>query len=389
MKTSRRTKGEGSIIQLTNGKWRARIECEPVDGKRRWLSKSCDTKMEAVKALKVLERKRDDNVQAKEFKGDFPQLVDDYLTHTRLKGLRPRTLTRYESSLAFWSEFFNHRKIESIKVNHVNQGIEVLFKKEHSKSSIRLDVTILAQAFNFAIKCKYITENPVRGAAIPTKSSIKKEKGKLVTISHEEHVRISEVLKIQYLHNFVHKHDYSAPSRFYMIYNLAYTTGMRVSEIAGLQWNDIDVRNKTISINKQLSSKHTLEPPKTESSNRVIEVSDEIIDKLLELKEHYKNQNYKSSEFIFPFSQCCTRPITAVTMSRTFTNLIKTLQFNRHLTFHSIRHTHATELLENKIPITVVSERLGHASIMTTLEIYAHPTAASRHQAAYVCKLAA
>lgn len=82
MKTSRRTKGEGSIIQLTNGKWRARIECEPVDGKRKWLSKSCDTKMEAVKALKVLERKREDNVQAKEFKGDFPQLVDDYFLYT-------------------------------------------------------------------------------------------------------------------------------------------------------------------------------------------------------------------------------------------------------------------------------------------------------------------
>lgn len=386
--TQRRTKGEGSITQLNTGKWRARVECEPVDGKRKWLSKTTDTKQEAVKALKVLERKRDDGVKSTEFRGDFPQLVEDYLTHTRLKGLDDTTITRYENSLVFWVDFFKHKKIDNINVNDINKGIAKLLEHK-AKSTVRVEVTILAQAFNFAIKCKYIKENPVRGAALPSKSSIKNEKGQLVTITHEEHLRISELLRTQYIHEFVYQRNYTAPSRLYMLYNIAYTTGMRVSEIAALQWTDIDVVNKTISITKQLSPKRTLVPPKTQRSNRIIEISDEIIEKLMELKGYYEEQHFKDSTFVFPFSKDTLYPIMSTSISRAFSSLVKHLNFNRHLTFHSIRHTHATELLENKIPITVVSERLGHASIMTTLEIYAHPTSASRHQAAYVCKIAA
>ena len=87
MKTSRRTKGEGSIIQLTNGKWRARIECEPVDGKRKWLSKTCDTKTEAIKALQELIKRRDTQTQAKPFKGNFPAICDEYLESCRLRGI--------------------------------------------------------------------------------------------------------------------------------------------------------------------------------------------------------------------------------------------------------------------------------------------------------------
>lgn len=388
MKTSRRTKGEGSIIQLTNGKWRARIECEPVDGKRRWLSKTCDTKTEAIKALKVLERKREDNVQAKEFKGDFPQLAADYIQHCILKGTRESTISRYESGLKFWINLFKHKKVDKITVADVNNGIAIQTANKRAASTIHMELTVLSQLFNFAIDCKYIISNPVTKAAKPKKSSFKNKQGDLKVISLEEHRLISYYLKEKFIRQFVNKHISAAPARFYMMYNLAYVTGLRLGELAALQWSDIDVQNNMLNIDKQYNQFGKITLPKTERSIRKISISEEIIAKLQELKTYYQAQGYKS-DFIFPRSNKDNRPILSHTISAAFRKVVKTLKFNKPFTFHSIRHTHATELIENKIPITVVSERLGHASIMITLEIYAHPTPESRLRAASVCKLAA
>lgn len=386
MKTSRRTKGEGSIIQLSNGKWRARIECEPVDGKRKWLSKTCDTKTEAIKALKVLERKQADATQVKEFKGDFANLVAAYLEHCKLKGTRESTLIRYNSGLKFWLELFKHKKVDKINVADINHGIQIQHQQQRALSTMHMELTVLSQVFNFAIDCTYISLNPVKKAAKPKKSAFKNKQGELKVISHEEHKLISNYLKERYIKEFVEKHSPTAPSRFYMIYNLTYVTGLRIGEVAALKWEDINEHTGTLSINKQLNIQNKIVPPKTERSVRTIAISREMLSKLKELKGYYEAQGFKS-EFIFPRNSTDNKPFTTQTIRNAFNITIKALNINKPFTFHSIRHTHATELIENKIPITVVSERLGHASIMITLEIYAHPTPASRLRAASVCKI--
>lgn len=384
MKTSRRTKGEGSIIQLTNGKWRARIECEPVDAKRKWLSKTCDTKMEAVKALKVLERKREDNVQSKEFKGNFPKLVDDYLKHTELKGARKSTILRYSYILRFWSELFNHKKVEKITVADINSGIAML-KEKSCTTTLSVGITVLSQVFNFAINCRYISYNPVKLAARPPKSKVKPRYTDYRVITHEEHTIISRYLRKQYDEAFIALKKHTVLARLYVMYNLAYMTGLRVSEVAGLRWSNIDFKAHTLSVKKQLDKDGELVLPKTDNSIRTIDISPELIEILSELKGQYDAQGY-DSEFLFPRSASKSKPILAQYIGSTFKRVVMKLKCNKHLTFHSIRHTHATELIENKIPITVVSERLGHSNISITLSIYAHPTSTSRHEAALVCK---
>lgn len=386
--TQRRTKGEGSITQLNNGKWRARLECDPVDGKRKWLSKTVNTKQEAIKALQELIRKKDDLKVIDMYGGNFPDIVASYLNHTRLTGTRESTVERYEAGLRFWCELFKHKRIDYITVPDINEGINILHKQERATSTIGMELTVLSQVFNFAIDCDYIKKNPVTKSAKPKRSAIKTQSDDLQILTHEEHVTISKYLRKKYDTEFIQKGITTAPARLYVMYSLAYTTGLRVGELAALEWSDIDFDNHTLSITKQLTQKYEITEPKTQRSKRTIEISEEILSKLKELKSYYTIKGYQSN-FLFPLSNTNSKPIHSPNISLGFKNTILKLNLNEHLTFHSIRHTHATELIENKIPITVVSERLGHASVMVTLEIYAHPTPTSRHQAAQICKLVA
>ena len=127
-------------------------------------------------------------------------------------------------------------------------------------------------------------------------------------------------------------------------------TGMRIGEALALTPNDVDFKNKTVSITKTKLTNGNISSPKTLSSIRVIEISDFIAKLLLDF--------ISNNEFIFK--------INYVTLTRH----LKKLNLHSHI----FRHTHVALLIEQNIPIKVISERLGHSDINTTLSIYTHVT---------------
>lgn len=127
-------------------------------------------------------------------------------------------------------------------------------------------------------------------------------------------------------------------------------TGMRIGEVLALTPNDVDFKNKTISINKTKLTNGEVSSPKTLSSIRTIEISDFIAKLLLDF--------ISNKEFIFDIPY------------KTISNHLKSLNINSHI----FRHTHVALLIEENIPIKVISERLGHSDINTTLSIYTHVT---------------
>ena len=127
-------------------------------------------------------------------------------------------------------------------------------------------------------------------------------------------------------------------------------TGLRIGEALALTPNDVDFKNKTISITKTKLRNGDIGSPKTLSSIRTIEISDFIAKLLLDY--------ISSNKFIFKVTYT------------TILNNLKPLNIHTHI----FRHTHVALLIEQNIPIKVISQRLGHSDIKTTLSIYTHVT---------------
>lgn len=159
---------------------------------------------------------------------------------------------------------------------------------------------------------------------------------------------------------------------------LCIDTGFRREELNGLQWNDIDFTNNTINVNRvrlAVGKKIVIEDPKTINSKRIVQISKFCISLLKELKEEqkrqYKKLNKEFKENYFIFINEYGKPIYPDTISKRFKKILEKNNLKK-ITFHELRHTSATLLINSNIDINSVSKHLGHANVSTTLNIYAH-----------------
>lgn len=142
-------------------------------------------------------------------------------------------------------------------------------------------------------------------------------------------------------------------------YNLLFWTGIRLSECRGLQPADFDFGQCEINITKQLNGK-TLTPPKTKGSVRVVSCPKSVMQLAKQYLDSYIEVPampfalYSPEWLNIRFKKYCQR----VGLSG--------------VTIHALRHSHASLLIKQNIPITVISKRLGHSSPTMTLRIYSH-----------------
>ena len=167
-------------------------------------------------------------------------------------------------------------------------------------------------------------------------------------------------------------------------------TGVRLGELMGLEWQDVDFRNGIISINR--SSQYLSDMgvftkvPKTESSIREIAIPEFIISLLEEYKLWYENQKslygelWTNSDRLFV--QADGKPMHPSSISKWFVKYVSTIGLPV-INFHGLRHTNASLLVAQNIDIAVISARLGHAQISTTLDFYVHPLLSHNRKAGY------
>lgn len=167
-------------------------------------------------------------------------------------------------------------------------------------------------------------------------------------------------------------------------------TGLRIGELCGLRWCDIDLDKGTITINNQLVHDKRLKvlmlaDLKTSSSYRIISIPKVLINHLTDLKE-----NRKASDLDYVVLDKMGKRYTPRSLSMNFTKKIAKYQKSiedfknetieipngymqlKQISFHGLRHTHATILISRGENIKVVSERLGHTDIRMTLNTYTH-----------------
>ena len=167
-------------------------------------------------------------------------------------------------------------------------------------------------------------------------------------------------------------------------------TGVRLGELMGLEWQDVDFKNGIISINR--SSQYLADMgvftkvPKTESSIREIAIPEFIISLLEEYKLWYEEQKSIYGELWMNsdrlFVQADGKPMHPSTISKWFVKYVGQIGLPV-INFHGLRHTNASLLVAQNIDIAVISARLGHAQISTTLDFYVHPLLSHNRKAGY------
>ena len=167
-------------------------------------------------------------------------------------------------------------------------------------------------------------------------------------------------------------------------------TGVRLGELMGLEWNDIDFRNGIVSVNR--SSQYLADTgvftkvPKTESSIREVAIPDFVISLLEEYKLWYDEQKSLYGELWINsnrlFVQADGKPMHPSTISKWFVKFIGQIGLPV-INFHGLRHTNATLLIAQNIDVAVVAARLGHAQITTTFNFYVHPIIAHNKKAGF------
>ena len=167
-------------------------------------------------------------------------------------------------------------------------------------------------------------------------------------------------------------------------------TGVRLGELMGLEWQDVDFKNGIISINR--SSQYLSDMgvftkvPKTESSIREIAIPEFIISLLEEYKLWYEEQKSIYGELWTDsdrlFVQADGKPMHPSTISKWFVKYVGQIGLPV-INFHGLRHTNASLLVAQNVDIAVISARLGHAQISTTLDFYVHPLLSHNRKAGY------
>lgn len=168
-------------------------------------------------------------------------------------------------------------------------------------------------------------------------------------------------------------------------------TGVRLGELMGLEWQDVDFKTGILAINRSsqyLADKGVFtKTPKTESSSREVAIPDFVISLLAEYNLLYEEQKSLYGELWIDsnrlFVQADGKPMHPSTISKWLVRYVTQIGLPV-INFHGLRHSNATLLISQNIDIAVVAARLGHAQITTTFNFYVHPIISHNRKAGNV-----
>ncbi len=166
---------------------------------------------------------------------------------------------------------------------------------------------------------------------------------------------------------------------FYEMFLLDLSTGIRRGELLALQWSDVDLKKRTIRICKQvkyIGGELKILPPKTQASNRTINIPPQLASVLGEYRERV------DSIWLFPSpvkEEDLPRDPSAV--RKAFSKILERAQC-KHVPFHALRHTFASNSFHYGMDVKMLATAIGHGSVETTMNVYAHATEEMQRAAA-------
>jgi integrase len=354
MATRIRSKNTGTITKR-NGKYRAQVSTP--NGERP--GKTFSTKAEAEKWMRDQQQKLDQGFDFQGSKTTLAEYLPKWL-ETRKVDLRAKTACHYNQvTRKHILPKIGNIALKDLSLARIEKFYSDLTQSGVGTRTIRICHNILHKSLEKAVRYGYVTHNPAHGAALPR---YKHSEMKVFDQAQVGHFLVA----IQ-----------SSPNR--ALYHLAITTGMRLGELFGLKWSDLQWMTGTLHIQRQVQrvpgQGWSFVEPKTNAGRRTIVICESA---LQVLQEHQACQNelkekigerWQENDLIFPNG--AGAPGDPSNMRKDF-NLTLTNAGLPKIRFHDLRHTAASLLLNNKGTVIAVSKMLGHSKCSITLDIYGH-----------------
>ncbi|MED3575781.1 tyrosine-type recombinase/integrase [Cytobacillus praedii] len=322
---------------------------DPITNERKELSKGgFEKEKDAERAMILAMAEYEKGTLDLSGKFSFKQLSELWLEEKQ-GNVRESTMYSYKRALnARIMPEFERLDIKDIKPMHIHNFYQKLKKEGLSKRYISYVGTIIGSVFKKAVTLELIYKNPVENVDKP-----KMNKNKMKSWTADQAIEFLQVAKVR--------------SVYYLAYFLAFNTGMRIGEVLGLHWSDIDFDAKMIHVQHTLTmveGDYIIGPVKTESSDRHIPMSDNLI---YEFEEHKKFSKNTSEDLVFRTKK---GKLVDPYILRYMMKAICTELELPYIRFHDIRRTHTSILIDEGVSPKVVSQRLGHSDVSITLNIY-------------------
>ena len=320
----------------------------------------------------------------------------------------------------------SRRKLKTVTSGHLQQFMDIMsfggtiedfVSKGYSKDYVRAFSAVLQQSFRFAVFPKqYITFNPMQYVVMRHKKDdmdlfaeeTDTETGKVKPLSFEQYQKLIAQLGKR-------SKDAILPVQ------IAYFTGLRLGEVAGLTWQDINLEEQYLTVRRSVryngaTHKHEIGPTKRKKV-RIVDFGNALADILKKARKqqlknrmqygglyhrnfyrevteknrvHYEYYNLSMTEdtpedyteisFVcLREDGCLELPATVETACRTAARKVPELE---EFHFHTLRHTYTTNLLSNGAQPKDVQELLGHSDVSTTMNVYAHATREAKRDSA-------
>lgn len=356
----KRGNGDGSFFRRADGRWEGRVTLP--GGKRR--SVYAATRAEARSKAADVQRNAEMGLASLTKDQAFATFLDHWLNDIAGPSLRPTTRESYEVTIRVRIL----PDLGSVKLSAITpQQLQALYKKLLDRGLAPATVVrthaVLHGALKQAMRWNLIPRNPadaVRPPAVP----------------HAEMRALSAAQVQQLLAS-------TADKTMSTLYALAATSGLRLGELLGLRWADLDFDRQQLTV---IRTAHRIRgqgivygEPKTSAGRRTVRLGSMVV---AMLRQHraaqlahrlYAGPAWNDNDLVF--ASGFGTPIEDSRISRAFVRDLAAAGLPR-VRFHDLRHTAATLLLEQGVGIKTVQATLGHSTISTTMDIYAHVTPA-------------
>lgn len=281
----------------------------------------------------------------------FEEAYENYLIYAR-KWHKKQTFNvlQYNFNANIFS-FFKGKLLDEINIDLIEEWKNSIFKKNFCNNHNQNLFSMLTEFLDYCHH-KYSYDNSILFDIKPFEERIEKKK--------------VDFYSLKEFRCFIKCFDNNIYKQFF---NFMFFTGVRPGEAMALKFTDLE--DDYIIINKTMDEHGTREvgTPKTTSSNRTIKIDRKLRKDLLKLKEFYiaKYCDVTFDYFIFGGK----KPLAPTTINRYKLKACEKAKI-RPITLHQFRHSHATMLLNKKIDIHVISSRLGHSNVSTTIDVYTH-----------------
>jgi integrase len=313
---------EGSIYQRKDGNWCGKWK--DATGKWRYLYRK--TKAEAKAALRAALQDRDDGIVPAS-KMTVDALLDEWL-----------------DELAGTVSYRTWLNRESLVRSHIKPTIGAKIAEGLAPSTVKRIHILLNQVLKVAVRRKYISTNPVEEATPPRERRVERK-----IFSPEQVKRLL---------------DAARGTRFECAYVLGAACGLRIGETLGLRFEDISFEEGKIKVSRTLWRGNTY-PPKTHSSLRTLKLPNRALDALTRAKMDTEDHEWL-------FATRSGKPVCAVDFHHVWKKQLRLLKLPEHITYQQLRHGAASTLLNQGVPLPVVSRYLGHADPSITARVYSH-----------------